>query len=143
MATCNIINSDANEKSELFIHNCRTSKIALNRGIIHIFFRTSSKNNITYLIAWCKIKEDKRFFPLKEVHFSYSFYMIIHKCRGCGPASLTFFLPTLFGKRGIFTHSPCPWVFYNSKIWHIQRLKQSIKQKIGVECFFRNYIYRA
>ena len=28
-----------------------------------------------------------------------------------GPKSLTLFLPTLFGKRGILTHSPLPWVF--------------------------------
>ena len=28
-----------------------------------------------------------------------------------GPTSLTLFLPTLFGKRGIFTRSPWPWAF--------------------------------
>ena len=29
----------------------------------------------------------------------------------CGPASLTLYLPTLFGKRGIFTLYPWPWAF--------------------------------
>ena len=51
----------------------------------------------------------------------------------CGPASLTLFLPTLFGKRGIFTCSTLPWVFCPLSFYITMML---ISDHIIVTCLF-------